>query len=226
MEAWDEAVRSKVAANFTRDRFIPDFYERLIDDPSRHIQVWQTRRAYELALRIHPDVVRGPRGIDKHLHRLTARSLGIPRELVQAKKHAMQMSSGGVDTLVAQARDALSREVMHVLASKVIGADITLLDDNTNFMDKVRDLPAVPDVIFLDIQMRPHDGYEMLKMLRGDSMYKEATVIAMTASVMATDVQALRAAGFNGLIGKPILRQVFPSLLKQILTGEPVWFVS
>lgn len=122
--------------------------------------------------------------------------------------------------------DALSREVMHVLASKVIGADITLLDDNTNFMDKVRDLPAVPDVIFLDIQMRPHDGYEMLKMLRGDSMYKEATVIAMTASVMATDVQALRAAGFNGLIGKPILRQVFPSLLKQILTGEPVWFVS
>ncbi len=122
--------------------------------------------------------------------------------------------------------DALSREVMHVLASKVIGADITLLDDNTNFMDKVRDLPAVPDVIFLDIQMRPHDGYEMLKMLRGDSLYKEATVIAMTASVMATDVQALRAAGFNGLIGKPILRQVFPSLLKQILTGEPVWFVS
>lgn len=122
--------------------------------------------------------------------------------------------------------DALSREVMHVLASKVIGADITLLDDNTNFMDKVRDLPAMPDVIFLDIQMRPHDGYEMLKMLRGDSLYKEATVIAMTASVMATDVQALRAAGFNGLIGKPILRQVFPSLLKQILTGEPVWFVS
>ena len=58
---------------------------------------------------------------------------------------------------------------MHVLAS-VIGADITLLDDNTNFMDKVRDLPAVPDVIFLDIQMRPHDGYEMLKMLRGDSL--------------------------------------------------------
>ena len=122
--------------------------------------------------------------------------------------------------------DALSREVMHVLASKVIGADITLLDDNTNFMDKVRDLPTVPDVIFLDIQMRPYDGYEMLKMLRSDSTYKEATIIAMTASVMATDVQALRAAGFNGLIGKPILRQVFPSLLKQILTGEPVWFVS
>ncbi len=74
--------------------------------------------------------------------------------------------------------------------------------------------------------MRPYDGYELLKMLRSDSTYKEATIIAMTACVMATDVQALRAAGFNGLIGKPILRQVFPGLLKQILTGEPVWFVS
>jgi len=122
--------------------------------------------------------------------------------------------------------DALSREVMHVLASNVIGADITLLDDNTNFMDKVRDLPAVPDVIFLDIQMRPHDGYEMLSMLRAEEAYRKCQIIAMTASVMATDVEALKKAGFDGLIGKPIMRQAFPEQLEQILAGKAVWFVS
>ncbi|MDO5511998.1 asparagine synthase C-terminal domain-containing protein [Corynebacterium sp.] len=108
VDDWDEAVRSKVAANFTRDRFIPDFYERLLDDPARHIQVWQTREAYELALRIHPSVVRGG-GVDKQIHREAAQHLGIPGELVRARKHAMQLSSGGVDTLVAQAREELAR---------------------------------------------------------------------------------------------------------------------
>jgi two-component system cell cycle response regulator DivK len=92
-------------------------------------------------------------------------------------------------------------------------------------MDKLRALPHVPDVIFLDIQMPHHDGYEMLRMLRGDSAYERSKVIAMTANVMATDVQELRKVGFDGLIGKPILKDIFPDLLKKILNGESVWFV-
>jgi two-component system cell cycle response regulator DivK len=110
--------------------------------------------------------------------------------------------------------------------SKIVGAEIHIIDDNHDFMDKVRRLPIVPDVVFLDIQMYPYDGYQMLNMLRSDSAYRNARVIAMTASVMATDVADLRRAGFDGLIGKPIIRQIFPDLLKQILTGESVWFVS
>jgi len=49
-------------------------------------------------------------------------------------------------------------------------------------MDKVRALGAVPDVIFLDIQMRPHDGYEMLEMCAADEVYRGARIIAMTAT--------------------------------------------
>lgn len=123
--------------------------------------------------------------------------------------------------------DPLSREIMQLLMCKVLGySRLTILSDNTDFMDKVRALPAPPNVVFLDIQMRPHSGYEMLHMLRGDEAYRQTRIIAMTASVMATDVDALRAAGFDGLIGKPISRRAFPELLQQILGGQAVWFVS
>ena len=123
--------------------------------------------------------------------------------------------------------DLLSCEIMSVLLTKQLRyTNLTILSDNRHFMDKVRGLPWVPDVVFLDIQMHPYDGFEMLAMLRADPVYRPAKIIAMTASVMATDVQALKKAGFDGLIGKPILRQVFPQLLQQILKGESVWFIS
>lgn len=123
--------------------------------------------------------------------------------------------------------DQLCREIMLLLIVKVLGySTLTIFENNANFMEQVHALPGVPDVIFLDIQMRPYDGYEMLKMLRNDPAYQRSKIIAMTASVMATDVEALKKAGFDGLIGKPIMRQVFPDLLKQILQGEAVWFVT
>lgn len=123
--------------------------------------------------------------------------------------------------------DVLSREVMRLLLQREMGyTGLMIIEDNHDFMDKVRALPRVPDVIFLDIQMRPHDGYEMLSMLRAEEAYRACQIVAMTASVMATDVEALKKAGFNGLIGKPIMRQAFPDQLDQILAGKAVWFVS
>lgn len=123
--------------------------------------------------------------------------------------------------------DPLSREIMKMLLVKVMQyPHLTIIDDNHDFMAKVNALPRVPDVVFLDIQMHPYNGYDMLNMLRADARYRDVKIIAMTASVMATDVEALKRAGFDGLIGKPVMRQVFPNLLEQILSGEPVWFVS
>ena len=114
-----------------------------------------------------------------------------------------------------------------MLLQNVLGySQVTVFEDSHHFIERMQALPIVPDVAFLDIQIRPHDGYTMLNMLRAEEAYRKIKVIAMTASVMATDVEALKKAGFNGLIGKPIMRRVFPDLLKRILEGEDVWFVS
>ena len=102
---WAAAVRARVAKNFTRDRLIPDFYERLLERPERHIQIWQTTAAVELALSLPPTAVRGPEmDTDKLVLREAAVRRGVPRELVRHAKSPMQVSSGGVDGLVVAAR--------------------------------------------------------------------------------------------------------------------------
>jgi CheY-like chemotaxis protein len=62
-------------------------------------------------------------------------------------------------------------------------------------------------------------------MLRQDPAYQNAKIIAMTANVMVHDVEELRRTGFSGLIGKPIMKENFPELLKRILEGQSVWFI-
>ena len=122
--------------------------------------------------------------------------------------------------------DALSREVLALLLSKVMGFQkIEFFESSENFIERMRALPQVPDVIFLDIQIQPHNGYELLEMLRADPDYRNCKIIALTASVMVQDVKKLQDAGFDGLIGKPIANKIFPRLMVSILNGEPVWYI-
>jgi two-component system, cell cycle response regulator DivK len=122
--------------------------------------------------------------------------------------------------------DMMSREVVSILFTMVMGyPNLTIFDNSTDFMERVRALPKPPTLILLDVQVGPHDAYQMLTMLRSDPAYEKTPVIAMTANVMSYDVEKLKEAGFNGLIGKPIMRDDFPALIGKITAGEPVWYV-
>lgn len=124
--------------------------------------------------------------------------------------------------------DPMSRQVMSVMLTKLEiegGTEVTIFEDSSNFMERVKALPKVPDVIFLDVQITPHSGFEMLKMLREDPAYKGKPIIAMTASVTVSDIEDLKKAGFDGLIAKPVRKKVFPELLDRILSGDDVWYV-
>ena len=122
--------------------------------------------------------------------------------------------------------DMRSRKVVELLLTKVMGyRDVTIFEDSGNFMERVRALAQVPDVIFLDVQIAPHDGYEMIKMLRSQPDYQQTTIIAMTANVMSHDVEQLQRVGFSGLIGKPILKENFSDLVDKLLNGEQVWYI-
>jgi two-component system cell cycle response regulator DivK len=79
------------------------------------------------------------------------------------------------------------------------------------------------DLIVLDIRMPREDGYAILKQIRANNRLAETRVVALTANVMADDVERARAAGFDGFIGKPIDHQRFPRQIRRILAGEAVW---
>jgi len=122
--------------------------------------------------------------------------------------------------------DSLSREVMQILLNEVIDAgSVTILPTSDNFIERVRQLEHLPDFILLDIYVEPVNGYDLLTQIRADSDFAHTKVIAVTASVMSTEVALLKAKGFDGAIAKPLDFATFPSLIHRIEAGEVIWQV-
>ena len=123
--------------------------------------------------------------------------------------------------------DFLSREALEVVLRRVMGIeDLWVFEDSADFVNRLRTLPRRPDIVLLDINMKPYSGIELLKMLRGEPEYQEVVTIALTASVMSEQMEQLRRSGFNGAIGKPIDVGTFPELIERAIRGEPIWSIA
>lgn len=119
-----------------------------------------------------------------------------------------------------------SIEVLDIIVKKILKySKFEYFLDSENFQDKIRNLPQIPDVVFLNIHLTPHNGYEILEWFLATPEYKDTKIIALTASVMVQDVAKFQESGFDGLIGKPLAHKVFPRLLEQILAGESIWYI-
>jgi CheY-like chemotaxis protein len=120
--------------------------------------------------------------------------------------------------------DPQSRKLMSMLLKgRMKLPNVTILEDSQDFLANVEALDPKPDVILLDIHMKPFNGFEMLTMLREIEYLNDTPVVALTASVMNEEVQKLRTIGFNGCLAKPIDLQTFPETLERILDGETIW---
>jgi CheY-like chemotaxis protein len=122
--------------------------------------------------------------------------------------------------------DFSSRKVIEVLLTRLMHYEhVTIFENSADFLQRLHRLNPVPNILFVDIQMKPYDGYQVLDMLRHDPLFTDSTIIAMTANVMSHDVEKLREVGFNGLIGKPIMKEVFPQLVQRVVAGDAVWYI-
>jgi len=120
--------------------------------------------------------------------------------------------------------DPKSRDVLRMyLTLQFKLKHLTIFEDSANFIQRVEALSPQPDVILLDIHVAPLTGFQMLQMLREHSRLKDIPVVALTASVMNEEVHALREAGFNGCLGKPLDMKIFPECVLRIMNGERLW---
>lgn len=120
--------------------------------------------------------------------------------------------------------DPRSRRVIELLLTREMMLEhVTILEDSTDFERRVHALAPKPEVILLDIHVKPHSGFEMLKMLRGMNEFANIPIVALTASVMNEEVQQLKEVGFHSVIAKPVDVDTFPSLLQRIAGGESIW---
>jgi two-component system cell cycle response regulator DivK len=77
-----------------------------------------------------------------------------------------------------------------------------------------------PALILMDIQLPGIDGITALKQLRADPVTKTIPVIAITASAMTYNRQAMLAEGFDGYQKKPISVKDFLEEVRRVLDSD------
>ncbi len=123
--------------------------------------------------------------------------------------------------------EAKSRRVMKMLlVNSMKLPNVTIFEDSVDFLVRAESLDPTPDVVFLDIHVKPYSGFEMLEMLRQSKKFAKTIVVALTASVMNEEVARLRESGFDGCLSKAIDIDSFPNNLASILRGEEVWLIT
>jgi chemosensory pili system protein ChpA (sensor histidine kinase/response regulator) len=122
--------------------------------------------------------------------------------------------------------DPKSRDVMEFILEVDLGHKVFIFQDSSNFMERVEALPIVPDLVFLDIHVAPHDGFTMLQMLREHEVYRNVHTVALTASVMSEEIELLKRSGFDSCLSKPIRMATFSNDIERLLGGEKIWRIS
>jgi CheY-like chemotaxis protein len=123
--------------------------------------------------------------------------------------------------------DKHSRDILELLLRNVMKLDqVISWSDSSNFSDRFEALPHKPSLVLMDIQIVPLSGYDMLSQIRQHQEWHDVIVVAVTAGVMEEQVAQMKKAGFDGLIGKPIMRHLFPDIVRRLLNGETIWYTS
>jgi len=81
-------------------------------------------------------------------------------------------------------------------------------------------LEKSPALVLMDIQLPGMDGIAALKQLRADPQTKSIPAIAITASAMTNNRQAMLAEGFDGYQSKPISVKDFLGELERVLASH------
>ena len=109
----------------------------------------------------------------------------------------------------------LVRDVLQVKGYKTIESE-TAEDGLKLALDKS------PALVLMDIQLPGMDGIAALKQLRANPQTKSVPVIAITASAMTNNRQAMLAEGFDGYQSKPISVKHFLGELERVLASRAI----
>ena len=117
-------------------------------------------------------------------------------------------------------------EVNQQIAAELLESEGAKIAVASNGAEAVRvltegDQPPPFDVVFMDLQMPEMDGFTATRLLRAQPHLQKLPIIAMTAHVMADEVQRCLEAGMNDHVGKPIDPEAFFATLARWARAHP-----
>jgi CheY-like chemotaxis protein len=81
---------------------------------------------------------------------------------------------------------------------------VTVIRDGQEALDYLLDTEAVPELIFLDLNLPGLTGIELLERIRQESAIREIPVVVMTGSIEPSDVERCSELGISAYLPKPI----------------------
>ena len=112
----------------------------------------------------------------------------------------------------------INREIVLTLLEDT-GLIIDCAENGREAVDILSSSTVKYDIVFMDIQMPVMDGYEAARNIRvlTDSLNTGVPIVAMTANVFKSEVDACFDAGMNDHVGKPIDIESVMSVLEKYL---------
>jgi CheY-like chemotaxis protein len=115
--------------------------------------------------------------------------------------------------------NVLNAEVLATLLGKY-GLASTVLETPVHLEETLESLTRV-DVVFLDLEFRDHNGFDVNRQLHNHPRMQNIPVVAYT--VHTSEIDRARREGFHSFLGKPIKQERFEEQLNRILSNQPVW---
>lgn len=139
------------------------------------------------------------------------------KELVYEEDLGEQMS--GISILVAEDNEYNQLLISDTLKKYVPGVKVDMV---SNGQQLLAILPSAHfDLILMDVQMPELDGYETTRFIRNE-LNNEIPIIALTASVIRTDIDKCLQAGMNLYVPKPFTAGELLNAISQLVRGFSV----
>lgn len=118
----------------------------------------------------------------------------------------------GARVLIAEDEANLVESLTFILSRE--GHEVFSVADGEAALQRLRSDP--PDLLILDVMLPRRNGFELLKVLRGDPALKPLPVIVLTAKTQAHDRQMAEAIGVQAYVTKPFSNQDIVALVKAL----------
>ena len=99
------------------------------------------------------------------------------------------------------------------------GYDVEELGDGEALLSRLRAVEQLPDVVTLDAQMSPRDGWWAIARIREDARLATIPVIMVTASVHQHDRAQAHGSGLDAFVAKPFDPDDLIALVRGFVAG-------
>ncbi|MDX1491957.1 MAG: PAS domain S-box protein [Pseudohongiellaceae bacterium] len=112
-----------------------------------------------------------------------------------------------------------------MVASRLLqeeGASIVIASGGLEAIKELESQSLPFDLVLMDIQMPGMDGYMTTRAIRKNAKFENLPIVAMTANVFKSDIDASLAAGMNAHIGKPFDLNKLINTIQSLVGRKPL----